>query len=764
MQELELLESRQLLTIAFDFQYAGAIGSGVGFEDATNGPARRAALEDVGRQFGAQFVNSATIKLGVTSSENSNSSTLASAGSELWNTGTGIFGDIEVVRHKILTAIDLNGPAADGTVDVNWGSDWELSADPSAAADPEFDFYSALLHELTHAVGFSSSIEQNGNSSLGDSPGTASLWTKFDQFLTDVNETPIISSTGVLDGPLWNTTIVGGTSPANGLFFNGTNAKAANGGLPVGLYSPVVFNEGSSGSHLDDDNPAFAGSNMVALREFGPGTRVFSAIEKGILADIGYTLTAPDILVAQTGGSTIVSETGTTDTFTVKLNNAPQSNVVLNVTSGNTAEATVATSPLTFTNWNWNIPQIITVTGVADAVTDGDQITSVSIQVNVGSSAASYSAVAASAVSVTTTDNVKVILDAVSAFPGSQPTLTWQPVAGASRYEMWFSRAFPSASRLYSVTDITTTSWTPPASLAAAYYRYWVRAIDSVGNPMTWSNANTFSVRPTVSSPVTATFDKRPVFTWNAVPFATSYELYLRTKNGNTTVPIPSGTQYTPTSDLPDGDIRWWVRAISGSTALAWSNAANTNVNGRTTMLTPVSPISDTTPTFTWQSVIGAARYILHVENSVKAIVILESTLTAPTFTQTTALPAGNYRAWVRAVTSSNAVSYWSASLDFTITSTEPAAVSDTPVVGLSLLKPQADRAEVIEVVEIPKSPEQNENKTIVAIAEVEAMSDIPQISTEQHAVIDATMKSRVLDSELFLLDAVMAELPGMMS
>ena len=43
-----------------------------------------------------------------------------------------------------------------------------------------------------------------------------------------------------------------------------------------------------------------------------------------------------------------VSETGTTDTFTVVLTQAPNSNVVISVTSADTDEATVSHSSLTF--------------------------------------------------------------------------------------------------------------------------------------------------------------------------------------------------------------------------------------------------------------------------------------------------------------------------------------------------------------------------------------------------------------------------------
>ena len=51
--------------------------------------------------------------------------------------------------------------------------------------------------------------------------------------------------------------------------------------------------------------------------------------------------------IAQTGGSTAVAETGTTDTFTIVLNAQPDTDVVFIIASNDTGEATV-TSALTF--------------------------------------------------------------------------------------------------------------------------------------------------------------------------------------------------------------------------------------------------------------------------------------------------------------------------------------------------------------------------------------------------------------------------------
>ena len=89
---------------------------------------------------------------------------------------------------------------------------------------------------------------------------------------------------------------------------------------------------------------------------------------------------AAGFTLADTGGKT-VSETGTTDTFTIVLDALPSSNVVLKITSSDEGEALV-TSTITFTIGNWNIPQLVTITGIDDALIDGNQRSTITISVD----------------------------------------------------------------------------------------------------------------------------------------------------------------------------------------------------------------------------------------------------------------------------------------------------------------------------------------------------------------------------------------------
>ena len=126
------------------------------------------------------------------------------------------------------------------------------------------------------------------------------------------------------------------------------------------------------------------------------------------LSDQNVDVTTNDpwgFTVVESSSSTAVAETGSTDSFTVVLDAQPSSNVVIDVSSGDTGEATVSAGSLTFTNSNWNSAQTITVTGVDDNIIDGSIDTTVTLTVNDGSSNNNYDPLADQTVTVATADN-----------------------------------------------------------------------------------------------------------------------------------------------------------------------------------------------------------------------------------------------------------------------------------------------------------------------------------------------------------------------
>ena len=124
------------------------------------------------------------------------------------------------------------------------------------------------------------------------------------------------------------------------------------------------------------------------------------------MADVGVTNTDNDasgITVTPTAGLT-TTEAGGTATFTVVLTTQPTADVSIALSSSDASEGTVSPASLTFTNANWNVAQTVTVTGVDDALDDGDVAYTI-VTAAATSADVIYNGINAADVAVTNTDN-----------------------------------------------------------------------------------------------------------------------------------------------------------------------------------------------------------------------------------------------------------------------------------------------------------------------------------------------------------------------
>jgi hypothetical protein len=138
---------------------------------------------------------------------------------------------------------------------------------------------------------------------------------------------------------------------------------------------------------------------------------------------------------------------------------------------------------------------------------------------------------------------------------------------------------------------VPTTYWTTPILLAVNHnYRWWVRAVDAHGGPGSWSAAMDFNVSlaplaaPTLVGPAGPITDLTPTFSWNVVPDAHHYDIWVSDlTTGQTEVLRDTdvrGTEWTPEErGLVLGHAyRWWVRACTESEGVRrggtgpWSN------------------------------------------------------------------------------------------------------------------------------------------------------------------------------------------------
>jgi hypothetical protein len=203
---------------------------------------------------------------------------LASAGSNFVSDDPGFWRT--VVQNKLLSGVDSNGAAADGEITWNWAYSWSLGDTVDGAS---YDFDATALHELLHSFGFLSNVDEAGEN-------TGQQWTLLDSFIVNSDGRKPIGTDF-----RWNTAFDPRlTGDSGGLYFGGSNAVAAYDDQYVPLFTPSVWEDGSSMSHLDD--ATFTGSNqklMNAATGTGLGVRVLSPFELGILTDIGYVVVTP---------------------------------------------------------------------------------------------------------------------------------------------------------------------------------------------------------------------------------------------------------------------------------------------------------------------------------------------------------------------------------------------------------------------------------------------------------------------------------------
>ena len=85
-----------------------------------------------------------------------------------------------------------------------------------------------------------------------------------------------------------------------------------------------------------------------------------------------------------------VSESGSSASISVVLTHAPRMNVQVDVSVSDPSEGVLSSGLLEFTPGDWNVPQIVTVTGVADLLEDGDAAFGVTVEVDESKSDQGY--------------------------------------------------------------------------------------------------------------------------------------------------------------------------------------------------------------------------------------------------------------------------------------------------------------------------------------------------------------------------------------
>ena len=267
-----------------------------------------------------------------------------------------------------------------------------------------------------------------------------------------------------------------------------------------------------------------------------------------------------------------------------------------------------------------------------------------------------------------------------------RPTLKWNAVSGAAKYEVYRARSKDGDYIKYST--VTGTSYTNISYIENGNtYYYKVRALDANGTAGAWSSVVSVTYKQTLSAPtVTGGNDSqgRPTLKWNAVSGAAKYEVYrARSKDGDyikySTV---TGTSYTNISYIENGNTYYYkVRALkSDGTAGAWSSIVSVTYRAASTGTLSAPSVtggndSQGRPTLKWNAVTGAAKYEVYRARSKDGDYIKYSTVTGTSYTNISYIENGNtYYYKVRALKSDGTAGAWSSIVS--VTYRKPAAAT----------------------------------------------------------------------------------------
>lgn len=231
---------------------------------------------------------------------------------------------------------DNDGLDPDAEISANFSStfsSWYFGTDGNTPVG-KYDFVTVVLHEIGHGLGFLGSMLVDDGINNANNPvecigvsgqGCWGLGSGFpfiyDRFAEDGNGVSLLN-TGTYPNPstaLKNalTGQVGG-----GVYFDGPNANAANGGARVKLYTPLSWSQGSSYAHLDEIFNGTPNALMTYSLDKAEAIHSPGPVMLGIFKDTGWTTASQaDLSVRQHLANNLFPQPGDAITITLSIAN-----------------------------------------------------------------------------------------------------------------------------------------------------------------------------------------------------------------------------------------------------------------------------------------------------------------------------------------------------------------------------------------------------------------------------------------------------------
>ena len=255
----------------------------------------------------------------------------------------------------------------------------------------------------------------------------------------------------------------------------------------------------------------------------------------------------------------------------------------------------------------------------------------------------------------TTPPDAPVLMPVADPTNNPRPTLGWSVAVDATEYRVQVATDGGFGALLFDVT-VSGTSWAPTSDLPEGQIFWRVASLDALGNESAFSAADDFTVDttppavPVLNPAVDPTSNPRPTLSWNSVMGAADYRVQVAT-DGGFGAPLfdvaVSGTNWTPTADLPEGQIFWRVAsrdALGNESAFSAADDFMIDLSAPSPpVLIPVTPdpTNNPRPTLSWNAATGAAEYRLVVEAGPAVGSLIDTIVVGTSFTPSSDLPDG---------------------------------------------------------------------------------------------------------------------------
>jgi hypothetical protein len=182
----------------------------------------------------------------------------------------------------------LNDSLADITLRINRSINWYLGTDGNTTSQ-RYDLVTVVLHEVCHGLGFFDSM--NTDNTIG--------WYGIEFGIDNgIDTLPLIYDTFIENGPgdrLTDTLVfknfsadLRGEITGGDLYFSGPLLNTYTSGPRAPIYSPPIFDPGSSISHLDEDQTLEPNTLMTPFIDKGEAIHDPGKLTLSILGDLGW--------------------------------------------------------------------------------------------------------------------------------------------------------------------------------------------------------------------------------------------------------------------------------------------------------------------------------------------------------------------------------------------------------------------------------------------------------------------------------------------